>query len=55
MASGYCMKQGKSFAPHNKLGRDHLSIFRQAKVLDPDAGKDSRWEEKGTTADEMVG
>ena len=42
VASGYCMKQGRSFAPHNKLGRDHSSIFRQAKVLDPDAGKDSR-------------
>ena len=24
-------------------------------VKDPDAGKDSRWEEKGTTEDEMVG
>ena len=55
VASGSCMKQGKSFAPHNKLDRDHLSIFSQAKVLDPDAGKDSRWEGKGTTEDEMVG
>ena len=25
------------------------------KVKDPDAGKDRRWEEKGTTEDEMVG
>ena len=24
-------------------------------VKDPDAGKDLRWEEKGTTEDEMVG
>ena len=55
VASGSCMKQGKSFAPHNKLDRDHLSIFSQAKVLDPDAGKDSRWEGKGATEDEMVG
>ena len=28
---------------------------RASSLEDPDAGKDGRWEEKGTTEDEMVG
>ena len=30
-------------------------VKRQLIGKDPDAGKDWRWEEKGTTEDEMVG